>query len=87
MVHELGQALERNGYFDNAAHCYEKALTVDPLVESFYQRLIRLHTRRGRHADAVRVYERCRDTLREILKVAPSAETDAALAGKPDTPS
>jgi DNA-binding SARP family transcriptional activator len=52
-------------------------LAVDPLVEEYYQRLMICHQRQGQRAEAVSVYQRCREVLQASLGIAPSPETEA----------
>jgi LuxR family maltose regulon positive regulatory protein len=72
---ELGGILEASGDLDRAANCYLKALEIDEGVEEMYRRLISLHQRVGRRAEALALYDRCGNALAR----APSAETRAAL--------
>ncbi|HVE98643.1 MAG TPA: BTAD domain-containing putative transcriptional regulator [Mycobacteriales bacterium] len=53
------------------------ALAVDPLRESTYQQLMRCLFAAGSRAEALRVYERCRATLGEMLGVDPSPLTES----------
>ena len=48
--------------------------------EPAYQRLIQLHFANGDRAAAQRVYDACKLVLARDLGVAPSPDTDAALA-------
>jgi DNA-binding SARP family transcriptional activator len=73
-----GERLELGGGRLEAADLYERGLEVDPLAEDLYQRLMNCRHHLGEHAEAVRVYRRCRDVLAAELGVAPSAATQAA---------
>lgn len=55
----------------------QDALTVAPFRETGHRRLMRAHAAAGDRAEALRVYERCRNLLRDELGVNPSAETEA----------
>ncbi len=72
----LGSALEEEGEYEEAIQRYESGLEGNNLEEVFYQRLILCHARLGRHADVVKTYRRCRDTLARTLEVPPSEETE-----------
>lgn len=58
----------------HAITLYERALDVDPLAEECYLALMECHRDAGRRAEALAVYERCRDTLQRELGVDPSDE-------------
>jgi DNA-binding SARP family transcriptional activator len=58
------------------AHARE-AVRLEPYRESGYRRLMRLLAAHGDRAEAVRVYQQCRDILDKELGVAPSAETES----------
>ena len=72
----LGRRLEATSW-EQAAHVYERGLELENLAEELYQRLMVCHRERGRVADAMNVYRRCRDNLSIILGIAPSSETAA----------
>jgi DNA-binding SARP family transcriptional activator len=54
-----------------------QAVTIEPLREAGWRRLMALHAENGDRASALRVYERCRKTLAEELGVRPAPETEA----------
>lgn len=54
-----------------------EAVRLEPYRESGYRRLMRLLAANGDRAEAVRVYQRCRELLEKELGVAPSAETES----------
>ena len=61
---------------DRAAVDYAQRLVQhDPLVESSYRQLMRLHARSGERAKALHVYHRCASILQEQLRIAPGEET------------
>lgn len=78
-LRNLGRRLESVGEWGKAAACYEQGLGVDPLIEEFYQRVMICHQRRGHGAEAIMVYERCRDILRAQLDLDPAPETDSIV--------
>lgn len=68
------------GRWDEAEFLYRRGLDVDPLAEPFYRGLMEALRFQGRRADALAAYERCRLALAEALDLAPSPETEAAIA-------
>ena len=60
-----------------AARMAEEAIAREPYRESSYQRLMLALTAQGNRAEALRVFHRCRELLRDELGVAPSSETEA----------
>lgn len=71
----LGANFERMGLMDRAVSCYERGLEVDPVAEGLYQRLMSCYIRLGKRAEAMRVYQQCKNRLARELGVAPSAHT------------
>ena len=55
----------------------KEALALEPFRERAYQLLMRAHAAVGNRAEALRVYERCRNLLSEELGVPPSSRTEA----------
>ncbi len=76
-VKKLGHFLEKKEEPEKAVECYRRGLEVDGLAEEFYQRLMLCYGASGRKAEALAVYNRCRQTLLRILGVEPSRETQA----------
>jgi two-component SAPR family response regulator len=76
-VKRLGLYWEEVGNYDKAVDCYQKGLEVDDLAEEFYQRLICCYHSLGRRAEAITVYNRCRNTFSMVLGVEPSPSTEA----------
>ena len=54
-----------------------EAVALEPFRETSYQLLMRAHAAVGNRAEALRVYERCRNLLSEELGVHPSPQTEA----------
>jgi len=75
-VKRVGLYWEQVGNCDKAVDCYQKGLEVDDLAEEFYQRLIWCYHSLGRRAEAITVYNRCRNTLSMVLGVEPSPSTE-----------
>jgi SARP family transcriptional regulator, regulator of embCAB operon len=55
----------------------KEAVAIEPFRETSYQLLMRAHAAVGNRAEALRVYERCRNLLSEELGVSPSPQTEA----------
>lgn len=51
-------------------------VAIEPYRETAYQNLMRLHVRMGNSAEALRVFAKCRELLRDELGASPSAETE-----------
>ena len=54
-----------------------EVIDLEPFRETAYQQLMRLHAQMGNRAEALRVFGRCRELLREELGASPSPETQA----------
>lgn len=76
LVNALGTRLEQTGQWAAAADIYVRGLEMDNLSESFYQHLMLCYQQMGEHAEALRVYRRCRELLSIVLGIAPSAKTE-----------
>ena len=50
---------------------------LEPFRETAYQLLMRMHAAAGNRAEALRVFARCRELLRDELGVSPSPQTEA----------
>jgi LuxR family maltose regulon positive regulatory protein len=78
-IHALGLAtagLEREGRHDMAIECYLRGIDCDPVIESFYQGLMRCYAHTGRRAEAVAAYRRLKHILSVALSLKPSAATE-----------
>jgi YVTN family beta-propeller protein len=64
------------GDFAEAVRCGEEINDLEPFRESGYRRLMEIHTAAGNPAEALRVYERCRQLLADELGAYPSQETE-----------
>lgn len=62
---------------DQAIASAERLLALDPTQEQAYRALMRLLRHLGRRADALRMFQRCRDMLRRELDAEPAPETTA----------
>jgi len=52
---------------------------LEPFRETAYQLLMKRHAAAGDRAEALRVYARCREVLRDELGVDPSPQTEAVF--------
>jgi DNA-binding SARP family transcriptional activator len=52
-------------------------VALEPFRETAYQLLMRMHAAAGDRAEALRVFARCRELLRDELGVSPSPQTEA----------
>jgi ATP/maltotriose-dependent transcriptional regulator MalT/DNA-binding SARP family transcriptional activator len=87
-IHALGrhaEHLEAEGDCDAAVLAYLRGLDADPVVESFYQGLMRCYQRLGRRSEAIGAYQRMRQMLSISLGLAPAPDSerlyDALRAG------
>lgn len=67
----------RAGAFEEGLACGQRILEMDPLREKVHREMMRLYTRLGQRALAVRQYELCRDVLAAELGIGPMPETEA----------
>ena len=76
----IGRHFEAAGEWSRAIGFYEQALERQPLAEELYRRLIACHRARGNFAEAVRAYNRCVETLANVLGAQVSGETTALVS-------
>jgi YVTN family beta-propeller protein len=84
----LADACLRSGAAREAAKWAEELIALSPFREAGYRRLMDAHVVAGNRAEALRVYEQCRQLLAEELGAYPSPETDSiyrALLAAPQT--
>jgi len=72
---ELGNRFLLEERFEKAADAFRRVLTRDELHEEALQGLMRCHGALGERAQALRVYRRFADRLREELDAEPDRET------------
>ena len=85
----LADACLRSGAAREAAKWAEELIALSPFREAGYRRLMEAHVVAGNRAEALRVYEQCRQLLAEELGAYPSPETDSiyrALLEAPPAP-
>ena len=73
----LADACLRSGAAREAAKWAEELIAHSPFRETGYRRLMEAHVVAGNRAEALRVYEQCRQLLAEELGAYPSPETDS----------
>lgn len=81
LARKAGKHMENAKQYNSAIKCYEKALTTDPTIEDFYQRLIEIYGILGCYAEAMQTYDRCQISLKHFLNKSPS-KTTTAMAEK-----
>jgi DNA-binding SARP family transcriptional activator len=77
MLTELAECYARQGRYRRAITRCREALAADPCRESIYLRLMRYHYHAGERDQALRAYQRCRQTLNDELSVEPMPQTRA----------
>jgi YVTN family beta-propeller protein len=77
----LADACLRSGASREAAKWAEELIALSPFREAGYRRLMEAHVAAGNRAEALRVYEQCRQLLAEELGAYPSPETDSIYRG------
>ena len=70
----VGDHYEHDQRWRDAVRLYERALEINPLAEDLYRRLMTACLHLDRRADALRVYQRCEQTLSTSFGVPPSRE-------------
>jgi YVTN family beta-propeller protein len=73
----LADACLRSGAGREAAKWAEELIALSPFREAGYRRLMDAHVIAGNRAEALRVYEQCRQLLADELGAYPSPETDS----------
>jgi LuxR family transcriptional regulator, maltose regulon positive regulatory protein len=74
---EQGRRLFAAGEFEAAVALFEEGLGADPMAEELYCGLMQCYQALDRRAEAIGVYQRCRQTLAAGLGVEPAPKTDA----------
>ncbi len=77
----LAAVLIQRQQYDEALDACQAILARDPCWESAYRTMMQAYARQGNRAQACRAYQRCVETLRQQLDVAPSPETVAFYQG------
>jgi LuxR family transcriptional regulator, maltose regulon positive regulatory protein len=74
-VGELGDILRASHSYAAESDLYQRVLEIEPLAEQVYRGLMHCLIAQGRHAEALRVYQRCEEVLSALLRVQPSVPT------------
>ena len=77
LVRNVAQSFQRAKAWDEAAAIYQRGIELDSLNEDFYSGLMVCHRELGKHAEALKVFRRCRELLSIVLSVQPGAQTQA----------
>ncbi|HEY7641144.1 MAG TPA: BTAD domain-containing putative transcriptional regulator [Steroidobacteraceae bacterium] len=75
-VAEIGKRLEDSDRADAAIECYLRGLDADPVIEQFYQGLMRCYAALERRSEALSAYQRLKRMLSISLGVTPSPQTE-----------
>jgi ATP/maltotriose-dependent transcriptional regulator MalT/DNA-binding SARP family transcriptional activator len=70
---------ERLEQWQDAISFYEQGFNADPASEAVCRRLMNLYHQLGRRADALSIYNQCRQALKQRMGTTPSTETEALL--------
>jgi DNA-binding SARP family transcriptional activator len=77
---DLGGRLAEDERWEQAVDAYRRVLARDDLHEEAARALMRCHARLGERAQALRLYQRFADRLREELDAEPDEETRQVYA-------
>jgi peptide/nickel transport system substrate-binding protein len=83
----LTEASFRSGDSAAAANWAEETIALEPYRETGYRQLMAAHAAAGNRAEALRVYERCRQLLAAELGAYPSPETESIYRELLEAPS
>jgi len=75
-IDDLGACMEQSKAYEEALRMYQRGLAVDNLAETFYQRMMVCYQKLGRCAEALSLYQCCKNTL-AAYDIKPSPETEA----------
>jgi DNA-binding SARP family transcriptional activator len=78
-LHCLATTSASNGEPALAVQYLQEILALEPFRETAYQELMRTHAQAGNRAEALRVFGRCRELLREELGASPSPATQTVF--------
>lgn len=77
----LADRLLMAGRFAEAGRAARAAIRVDPLRETPYGTLVRIHLADGNQSDALQVFETYRETLHNALDLEPTAQLSGLISG------
>jgi len=75
LLRKLGGYWESQGQWYKAADCYQRGLELDDCIEGFYQGLMGCYRQLDLHAEAIVIYNRCKENLYKYLNIKPSKTT------------
>jgi len=75
-VLELGKRFEVGTRHEDAIGWYLRGLETDPIIEAFYQGLMRCYAALDRRTEAIAAYHRLRRTLLETLQIRPCPKSE-----------
>jgi DNA-binding SARP family transcriptional activator len=75
----LAAVSAENGEADLAVQYANEVVALEPFRETGYQQLMRLHARIGNRGEALRVFARLRELLRDELGTSPSPQSEAVF--------
>lgn len=77
IVERYGAFLEQENDFSAAIDCYQKAIEIEPLIEVFYQNLIKIYLQLGRQSEALAMYHYCNQLFLTHLGIKPSSTLES----------
>ena len=75
-LHILSQITARNGEDALAVQYATEIIELEPFQETGYRHLMQVHAQMGNRGEALRVFGKCRELLRDELGADPSQETE-----------
>lgn len=72
LIMHYGLLLERDGNWPEAIECYLKAIEFEPTIEIFYYHLMKIYSHLDRRAEALAIYQRCRQILLTRMGISPT---------------
>ena len=75
-LHVLSQVTAANGEHALAVQYASEMIELEPFQETGYRHLMQMHAQMGNRGEALRVFGRCRELLRDELGADPSQETE-----------
>lgn len=75
-LHVLSQITAHNGEHALAVQYATEIIELEPFQETGYRHLMQIHAHMGNRGEALRVFGKCRELLREELGADPSQETE-----------
>ena len=75
-LHILSQITDANGEHALALQYATEIVELEPFQETGYRHLMQMHAQMGNRGEALRVFGKCRELLRDELGADPSQETE-----------